>query len=240
LVASAFPSGPKKVDSNELVGWLAQQNWANATLRSQVSAMRQFFTWAERRGLVKKGIWEDLPKVANRPALPKPCPTSFIREALDKCDDDIRVAILLAAEVGLRRSEIAKIHSHDLSKDLLGWSLRVHGKGSKERFLPLSDEIGELLADRLKGDRYLFPGDKDGHISPWWLGKRVSREIKADYTTHSLRHSFATRLYRTTGDLFVVQRFLGHSKPETTMGYVALADDSLREAINQILPLTYS
>jgi integrase len=118
--------------------------------------------------------------------------------------------------------------------DLGGVSLLVHGKGARERVVPLPADFGAQLVARLSGDRWLFPGGVDGHTSADWIGVKMKRALGGGHTAHSLRHSFATRLYGASRDLFVVQRFLGHSKPETTMGYVALADDALRKALDML------
>jgi integrase len=234
-VARAFPDGLGAVTPEALVEWLAGQTWGLATLRSHVTAICSFLAWAERNGLVSGELRAGLPRVAQPRPLPKPCPMRTLETALAQCDPELALALRLAGEAGLRRGELARVHSRDLMTDLTGMSLRVHGKGAKERVVPLPTILGKELVERLEGDRWLFPGNIDGHVSPAWLGKRMARTLGGVHTAHSLRHLFATRLYGASHDLFVVQRFLGHSRPETTMGYVALADDALRQALD-LLP----
>jgi integrase len=237
-VARGFPDGLDAVAPEDLVEWLAGQAWGLATLRSHVTAICSFLAWAERNGLVSGELRAGLPRVAQPKPLPKPCPVRTLETALEQCDPELVFALRLAGEAGLRRGELARVHSRDLLMDLTGVSLRVHGKGAKERVVPLPAGLGEQLAQKLAGERWLFPGNIDGHVSPAWLGKRMARTLGGVHTAHSLRHLFATRLYGVSHDLFVVQRFLGHSRPETTTGYVALADDALRRALDMLPSLS--
>jgi integrase len=138
----------------------------------------------------------------------------------------------LAAELGLRRAEVAQVHSRDLLDDLGGTSLLVHGKGSRERIMPLP---GSLAADlRALPFGYAFPGADDGHLSPRWVGKIVGRLLPEGYTMHSLRHRFGTRAYALSKDMFTVQELLGHASPSTTRTYVLLEDSAKRGVIDQL------
>lgn len=78
---------------------------------------------------------------------------------------------------------------------------------------------------------FIFPGQDNGHVSPAWLGRLVSRAMPAGVTMHALRHRFTTRAYRQTRDLVALQKVLGHSSPETTLVYLQLADDALRRVV---------
>lgn len=137
------------------------------------------------------------------------------------------MAILLAARGGLRRGEIAQLRREDLFQDLVGWSIRVTGKGGKRRDVPLHDEVSALI--RACDEGWLFPGPQ-GHLTPHHLGKLITRALGGEHTTHTLRHRYATTTYAASKDLLAVQTLLGHSKPETTRGYVQLDAESLRAA----------
>ena len=136
--------------------------------------------------------------------------------------------IRLAGEHGLRRAEIAVVHSRDVVHDLLGYSLQVHGKGGRLRYVPLADDVANAILDAAG---YAFPGKIDGHLSPWWVGKLVSRLLPKGWTTHTLRHRFATVSYAEDHDVFAVQDLMGHASPATTLRYVALADDAKRRLV---------
>nr|DAQ55676.1 MAG TPA: Integrase [Bacteriophage sp.] len=101
-------------------------------------------------------------------------------------------------------------------------------KAVKRALVPLTDALsGELR--RFNG--FIFPGQENGHVSPAWLGRLVSRAKPAGVTMHALRHRFTTRAYRQTRDLVALQKVLGHSSPETTLVYLQLAEDALRRVV---------
>lgn len=139
----------------------------------------------------------------------------------------------LAARQGLRRGEISRVGADDLVADLTGTSLVVHGKGSRQRLVPLHRDIAAMLtlrADQLGGG-WLFPGRIDGHLSPRRVGELVGAELPPGWTAHTLRHWFATQTYAHNPDVLALMRLLGHSRPEVTMRYVQQSTDVLRQAI---------
>jgi integrase len=162
-----------------------------------------------------------LPRVKSKPGVARPAPDRVYLEALMRSKPRTRLYLRLAAELGLRRAEIAQVHSDDLIEDLVGWSLLVHGKGNRERVVPLTPGIAAEL--RTLGVGFAFPGDRDGHVSPEWVGKQASRAMEGKWTIHTLRHRFAARTYAIDADLFVVQELLGHASPATTRRYVPRA-----------------
>lgn len=142
--------------------------------------------------------------------------------------------LLLAALAGLRRSEIAKVHTQDIRRDAFGAGmLRVRGKGDKEREIPIHPALMVLL-DRLEPGCWAFPGQIDGHVSPDWVGTVIRRRLGGGWTAHTLRHSFASRAYAVERDLRAVQELLGHSKPETTAIYTAIPAGALVRAVNAL------
>jgi integrase len=133
----------------------------------------------------------------------------------------------LAGEAGLRRAEVAVVHTDDLIEDITGWSLVVHGKGGKQRVVPLTDRLANAIHDfRLHG--YLFPGQIDGHISAHHVGVLISRLMPDGWSMHKLRHRAATRGYAGTGNLRAVQEFLGHASVATTERYTAVSSRDVR------------
>lgn len=111
-------------------------------------------------------------KVKKPQAHPHPCPDKYILMALGKATEDERRMIRLAAECGLRRSEIAAVNSDDVMDDLLGKSLIVRGKGDKQRIVPCPDD---LAAEIQACGGYLFPGRWSGHVEASYVGKHITR-----------------------------------------------------------------
>ncbi|WP_428833619.1 tyrosine-type recombinase/integrase [Leucobacter alluvii] len=153
--------------------------------------------------------------------------------ALTRGDDRTRLILRLAGECGLRRGEIATIHTgRDLIEDLVGWSLIVNGKGEKQRLVPLPMGLASRL---LAADRgWLFPGAVQGHISVEWVGRLASQVLEEGWTLHTLRARFATRAYQIDHDVFAVQELLGHASPETTQRYVKTDSARLRRLVDLV------
>lgn len=198
--------------------------------RSVRSTFRQFYTWLQATGRRTDNPAHSLLPIAPSQPRPRPTPTPALERALQGADEDETLMIRLGVEAGMRRGEVAVVHELDLFEDLGGWSLVVHGKGSRERVAPLNDGLARTLLVRFrKQPGWLFPGHVDGHISAAWIGKRVSRLLPDGVTMHSLRHRFATRAYIASDrDLLVVQQLLGHSSPTVTQRYVQVEDMRLR------------
>jgi len=221
---------PYAVTLDDITAWLAGHDWATETRRSYRAAVRSFYGWAHTTGRTDHNPAGLLPPIRRAEGRPRPTPLAVIRRALLDAPPRTRLMVLLAARQGLRRGEIARVHKDDLSADLTGWSLRVHGKGRRERIVPLDDDVAVAIFEWPQ-DGYLFPGQVDGHLSPARVGELVSEVLGPGWATHSLRHRFATNAYAGARDLFAVQTMLGHQSPETTRRYVQLPSDSLREAV---------
>lgn len=227
--------GPWEVTPALLMRWMGESGWARETLRSHRAGVRGFYGWAVAMGHLEASPAAALPPVRPSPPRPRPTPDLAYRRALADAREWEGLALRLGAEAGLRRGEIVQVHADDLSEDLGGWSLLVHGKGSKFRTVPLTADLARAVRVACRiGGGYAFPGQVDGHLSPSYLAKRVSALLPEGVTTHSLRHRFATRVHAATRDVFVVQELLGHASPETTRRYVEVNRDALRQAVEAI------
>jgi integrase len=138
--------------------------------------------------------------------------------------------LLLAAHAGLRRAEVAAVRTTDVERDLIGYSLRVRGKGGVVRRVPLSSALTLLLAELEPG--WAFPSPRGGHLTPAHVGKLISQALGSGVTGHQLRHRFASRAYAAERDLRAVQELLGHARPETTARYTAVPFEAGRRAVD--------
>jgi integrase len=212
-----------------LVSFLAGQRWAPATRRSYLSGVRGFFGWAVANGFVVDDPAARLPVVKAPAGVPRPLPDDVMAQALSAASPRVALMLRCAAQVGLRRAEIAKLHSGDVLHDPRGFSVLVHGKGGRDRVVPLPDGLaGELR----RAGGWVFPSRRGGHVSARWVGQECAAVIPAPYTLHSLRHRFATRAYAGSHDLRAVQILLGHQNPAVTQGYVGITDMDLRVAMD--------
>lgn len=216
------------VTGEHLVNYVGEQVWARETRRGRRSAFRAFWRWAVEQGLTEVDAAVALPRVRAGEPMPRPCPDSVLHAALAGADDRTRLIMRLAAECGLRRAEIAVLHSEDVTEDLVGWSLLVHGKGGKRRLVPCPPGLAQHVA-AARG--WVFPGAIDGHLSPRRVGELVNERLSGQWTIHSLRHRAGTRWYAVDRDVFTVQELLGHASPATTRRYVEVPRDALRRTV---------
>jgi integrase/recombinase XerC len=221
------------------VTFCGEQVWSLSTRRSRRMSYQSFYAWAKRSKRVKRSPAKNLPRVRATKPEPRPLPEPMYDAAMLRADDRVRLILRMAHDAGMRRAEIAVAHSSDLEQDLVGWSLRVHGKGGKTRTVPLTPRLAfDLLA---LGAGYFFAGDIDGHLSPRRVGELATDALPGEWTLHTLRHSFASRAYGVNQDVFAVQDLLGHASAETTRGYVFVPKDNLRSTVYAMVdhhPLT--
>ena len=227
LAALLMPSGPEDVTTEQIVQVFARQQWKPETRKAYRNTISSFFRWLHKSGRRSDDPSLDVPRVKKPHAHPRPCPDRYIAAAMEMATTSERLMIRLGAERGLRRGEIARVHSDDVVADNAGRSLIVRGKGDKQRIVPLPDDLAGIIMDA-RG--YLFPGRFGGHVEESYIGDHISRLLPDGYAAHTLRHRFATTAYAATHDLFVVAELLGHESVETTEHYVAMPDGRLREA----------
>ena len=214
-----------------LLQWFESKEWSRETRRSARDAVHRLFEWAVMSGLREDNPADILPHVQRSTPNPHPCPDDLIRDALKQATPDVRMMIRLAAECGLRRSEIAQVASGDVLDAGDCFSLIVHGKGGRQRIVPMPDDLAhEVIA--VNG--FCFPGRFGGPVEASYVGKRVGRVFPRGWSCHSLRHRYATRIYAQTRDIMLVSKLLGHTKIETTQAYVALPAIDMRSTMAAI------
>lgn len=228
LATLLMPSGPEDVTTEQIVQAFARQQWKPETRKAYRNTISSFFRWLHKSGRRSDDPSLDVPRVKKPHAHPRPCPDRYIAAAMKMATTSERLMIRLGAECGLRRGEIARVHSDDVVADSAGRSLIVRGKGDKQRIVPLPDDLAGIIMDA-RG--YLFPGRFGGHVEESYIGDHISRLLPDGYAAHTLRHRFATTAYAATHDLFVVAELLGYESVETTEHYVAMPDGRLREAM---------
>ena len=227
LAALLMPSGPEDVTTEQIVQAFARQQWKPETRKAYRNTISSLFRWLHKSGRRADDPSLDVPRVKKPHAHPRPCPDRYIAAAMEMATPSEKLMVRLGAECGLRRGEIARVHSDDVVADSAGHSLIVRGKGDKQRIVPLPDDLAGIIMDA-RG--YLFPGRFGGHVEESYIGDHISRLLPDGYAAHTLRHRFATTAYAATHDLFVVAELLGHESVETTEHYVAMPDVRLREA----------
>lgn len=228
--ALAHPrSDPLTVTRDQLVDYLAGNDWTPRTTHSVRSSLRVFFRLLHDLEHRRDDPARTLPTVKLPRALPRPCPDHVIVTAYSSTTDPrVTLAIRIATETGLRRGEVARLKPADVEGRPGNYCVHVVGKGGHERTVPISDELAAQLLSVTTA--WVFPAPLGGPITPRHLGKLITRALPGPWTTHTLRHRFATVAYQTTSDLRAVQELLGHTSPVTTAIYTKVSDDSMRRA----------
>lgn len=215
-----------------------------------LSGVRSFF-----RYLVLDGVLDDDPsELLESPSLGEHLPAVLSTEEVDRMEAAIdlskwegqrnKAIIEMLFSCGLRVSELVNLKFSDVFSDEK--FLRIVGKGSKERLVPISDkalsELGMWLIDRnlmkIKPgeDEYVFLNRRGAHLTRTMILimiKNTARDagIKKTVSPHTLRHSFATALLQGGANLRAIQEMLGHENIATTQIYTHIDITTLREEI---------
>jgi integrase/recombinase XerC len=237
-IARGLRRAPAEVTAEQLVSWLGRQtHWKPETRKTNRASARGFFSWAYRNGVVPVHLADDLPSVRVPAAFPRPVPDDAWLQAMGAADARVALMMRLAAEAGLRRAEVAQVHTRDVVDSFGRAQLIVHGKGGKTRSVPISDDLAAALrlgagghTPGLPGSGWLFPRwPEGGHLTPDYVGRLVQRVLPVG-SMHKLRHRYATRAYRGSHNLRAVQELLGHSSIATTQKYISIDSDEIRAA----------
>ncbi|WP_058270335.1 tyrosine recombinase XerC [Olsenella massiliensis] len=244
-------------DLRGFLGELSRAHYATTTIDRRLSAVRSFYRWLAREGICDKVAADAIasPKAAR--SLPRTIDDADVSRLLDACEQDVagrRDALLieLLYATGARISEVARLTVG--SVDVARGQVRLFGKGSKERIVPLYRGIVERLcsyvrgpraelASRARGDRTeaLFVSTRGNAMSADALRAAFERRVSLaglsdEVTPHTLRHSYATELLAGGADLRSVQELLGHASLSTTQIYTHLSAERLKEAARQAHP----
>lgn len=223
------------------------------SLARALSAIKSFFRFLEREGVLSTEALNTLRAPKARKSLPKALTVGEARATLITTNEieerpwvaarDVAV-LTLCYGAGLRISEALSLCRADLE----GPTLRVTGKGSKTRLVPLIEPVRQaidaylrLVPFKLTASQPLFRGVKGGVLSPRLVQLRMATlrgalGLPPGATPHALRHSFATHLLGRGGDLRAIQELLGHASLSTTQIYTAVDTERLLEAYRAAHP----
>ena len=247
----------------EFLNHLGTKEYSAATMARKIATLRSFYKWSNRRTFTPTNPMTAIrtPRQAKR--LPKAITVEQIEKLLaTPSDRDVlglrdRAMLETLYSTGIRVSELVGLNSEDLDEP--GESLRVRGKGKKERLVPLGTHAMGAV------QKYVAMVQSDPRCITWWAagvegrskplfvnkhGKRLSSRsvrrkldkylitagLDPDISPHTLRHSFATHLLENGADLRSVQELLGHQSLSTTQIYTHLTTQRLQTAYNQAHP----
>ncbi|MGB8645619.1 MAG: tyrosine-type recombinase/integrase [Anaerolineae bacterium] len=228
---------------------LRDGNLSPVTVRKRAKGLRTFFKWVYAEGLTLRDVSNGLtfPKSGQR--LPKAPTLDQVAQLLSsKMHPRDRAAICLMFDAGLRLSEVCGLDLDDV--DLIQGTVFVrHGKGDKERYAIFETETAQILAAWLKarhadlGEKALFVNLNNGQrIDASDLYKAVKRVARRAglgdaISPHRLRHGFVSAYLNAGGKITDAQLLAGHTDIKTTMGYLHIALNRVRESHAQFSPM---
>ena len=209
----------------------SNKDWKPATRASVKSSVSAFHVWLMVEGLRPDNPVHGVKNVRIPPSQPKLVSEDVFHDAIRAARTDKRalLALMLAGYAGLRRNEIATLHTDDVTER----GLRVTGKGGRTRMVPIHPVLRPILDRECETPGWLFPG-RDGHVSARTINRIVNQYLPEGFSIHSLRHRFATMVHNGSHDLRSVQELLGHSSLATTQRYVWVSHDDLTMAVGSI------
>lgn len=228
-------------------------NLKGVSVSHKLSSLKSFYNFYLKRGLIKSNPT----LMISRPKLEKKLPTYLsLEEVSSLLDIEVKNAfdarnkavLELLYSSGLRISELTSMELANL--DIDECLVRIMGKGSKERIVPLGDYALIALNNYLKEYRpslnkknttYLFLNNRGDKISRQFIFKVIKLEcqkkgIRKNVSPHTLRHTFATHLLKNGADLRIIQELLGHENIGTTQIYTHLTNDKLKSDYDSFFP----
>ena len=246
------PSSVNRTNVRRYVAHLSTRQYAQRSIARKIASIRRYFRWALRHdvadtdptlGVQVSGGTGRLPKVLDRRDLEHLLePADDPEEPLWRRRRDDAVLELLYGS-GLRVAELCSLDGSSL--DLDHHALRVWGKGSKERRVPIGElacdavaawcEIRPEVAPSEAGDA-LFTNERGRRLTSRDVRRILDRRSATPTHPHALRHTFATHLLDGGADLRAVQELLGHADVATTQRYTHVSKERLTAAYRQSHP----
>ncbi len=236
-------------DVRRYVEYLYDNDRERTTINRKLSALRRFFRFLLREGMVQENPASEVKSARRNRRLPQFLTAEEMKELLgclggeslkDKRD---RAILELLYATGIRVGELVSLMVRDV--DMRSRRLKVSGKGGKERVIPFTKTAGDLMEGSLyarpEGDEGLFLSVNGNRLHERDVRRIVDSCVKKAAITkrispHKIRHSFATHLLENGADLRSVQELLGHESLSTTQIYTHVTMEKLQHVYRQCHP----
>jgi site-specific recombinase XerD len=220
---------PTRLTSNDFQSYLDSYKFTSVSQQNQVINSIRFLY---KFGLNKKYDKVNFKRPKSEKKLPKVIDSEFIKTKLSNIENIKHKAILtLTFSVGLRVSEIVNLKIEDIDSKRMLIHIK-NGKGRKDRIVPLSPNVLNLLRDYFKQYRpveYLFNGQTTNQYSIGSCQQIYKKYIDVNSSIHTLRHSSFTNLLENGTDLRIIQKIAGHSNVKTTEIYTHVSNQILQK-----------
>ncbi len=257
-LASSLIDATRERLARHFISHLDEKNLTSKTISRKISALRTFYHYLMKQNLIDINIFENV----ETPKIPKKLPQIIQDEEIEMIFKSIDryqplgfrnyVMIDLLFSSGLRASELVNMSIKDLMLDQE--QILIHGKGSKDRYVPLHKRLVDDLRHYLTYIRpillskghdvhtlFVFINYKGGNLTVRGLQLILKQVIKNSGETykihpHMLRHAFATTLLNHGADLRVVQELLGHEHLKSTQIYTHVSSETIKEKYKETHP----
>lgn len=246
----------KSLDNNDLKAYVQSINKSMSakSVSRNISTLKSFYKFLMIEKYVNKSPLTNVVNPKVKKELPKVLSEEEVIKLLDfQINDNYgyrnKAMLELMYSSGLRVSELINLKMTDVDLELE--VVRIFGKGSKERIIPLGAYASLALKEYItyyrgsllkeKNSDYLFlssRGDKMTRQAFFKILKKIAKEqgIKTEFSPHTLRHSFATHLLKHGADLRSIQELLGHSDVSSTQIYTHISNEKLKENYKEAHP----
>ena len=254
-VSIKYLNDMKISDFRSFLSYLRNKDISSTSIARIISSLKSFFNYLLNTNLIESTVVQSLRTPKQKKSLPRPISSELAIETIKHAKDmekekwiglRNKSILMLLYGCGLRISEALNLNFEDINENDY---LIIKGKGNKERMVPLMDYvkndienyIHECPKNFMKDDP-LFVGKRLDRLSPriiqYVLEKiRHNLSLPETATPHALRHSFATHLLNSGGDLRTIQELLGHSSLSTTQKYTKVETEKLYDAYSKAHPL---
>ena len=225
---------------------------SNRSINRMISTLKTFYKFCLREGFVEKSPMFGIKNLKQPKNLVKFVSESDINKvSFENCEDYTikrdELLFELLYQTGIRKAELIGLRDQDV--DVIGMKVKVLGKRDKERFIPVSRELLEMVGKyrSLRDERFpvradrLLLNDKGEEMSPYFVYEKVHSMLESVTTLkqkspHVLRHTFATHLLDEGASLVAIQKLLGHSDLATTQVYAHNTIEQLKKIHQQAHP----
>ena len=253
---SAFKS-IKPEHIRKMLSFLIDRGFSKLSISRKISAIKSYITFLEKFNYSSDNFSELITIPKKTRSLPKVMTEKEINQLIKHVEintkknlrDDALIELLYST--GLRVSEIANLKIGDINFEKS--EIKILGKGNKQRVVIFNNKSKEKIIKYMKNDKRLislktealFQNKFKQSLSPRSIQRLLKKYlnfsgINSKYSTHTLRHTFATHLLEGGADIKVIQQLLGHSSPETTKIYTHLSSPALKNVYNNSHPRSFS
>ncbi len=231
---------------------LKEEGLSNRSINRKMSTLRTFYKYCLRENLMEKSPMTGIKALKQPKTLVKFITETDINKVSFGEDADFstsrdRLLFEMLYQTGMRQAELRGLKDGDVDK--MGMQLKIHGKRNKDRIVPLSREMIQLIVQyqalrdatfTTKADRLLL-NDKGEEMSPSYVYNKVHHMLEGVTTLkqkspHVLRHTFATHLLDEGASLVAIQKLLGHENLATTQIYAHNTIEQLKNIHKQAHP----